>query len=341
MRRFSRASARLGPDSLTEHTDWAETVLRDYVLPELRPDVILNWITQPDGSQHTFGVGSPEALLTIRNDDRNIGLVLDKLEELGLLDQTNIFVVSDHGFGVDTFGVNLEKSLIDAGLKQSATSADVVVASSSQAALIHVENRDAGKIQRIVRHLQKQPWTSALFTRGRRHGGEAEDTPYGFVPGTFSLELIHQDNEERGGDILVTFDWSSDRNAFGVQGTDSTLVSEATGPRSGNASGHGSMSPWTVRNTWLAWGVDFKDAIVDRVPASNVDISPTIAAMFGLPTEGFDGRVLREALAGGVDHEKVPLEIRTYEVSTHDYSAVIQVTEVAHQRYIDKSWRIR
>lgn len=99
---------------------------------------------------------------------------------------------------------------------------------------------------------------------------------------------------------MLTFDWTSQRNAFGIEGTDTTLGS-TTGPLTGNASGHGSMSPWTVRNTWLAWGADFKDAIIDRTPASNVDVAPTILALHGLDARGLDGRVLREAIEGGVD----------------------------------------
>lgn len=128
--------------------------------------------------------------------------------------------------------------------------------------------------------------------------------------------------------------------AFGIPGTDTT-VAATTGPRSGNASGHGSMSAWTVRNTWFAWGADFKDGIVDRMPASNVDIAPTILALHGLDPSQLDGRVLREALVDGPDYEKIPLETRSFATFAHDgdYRAAIQVTLVAHQRYVDKSWR--
>jgi hypothetical protein len=55
-------------------------VLRDYVLPDLRPAVIFTWMSEPDHSQHGLGAGSPEALASIRNDDRQLGLVLDKLD---------------------------------------------------------------------------------------------------------------------------------------------------------------------------------------------------------------------------------------------------------------------
>jgi predicted AlkP superfamily pyrophosphatase or phosphodiesterase len=79
-------------------------VLREYVIPELKPDVVLAWISEPDYTQHGLGVGSPEAREILQNDDRNIGLILKKLEVLGLVDQTNIFFISDHGFGLVVFG---------------------------------------------------------------------------------------------------------------------------------------------------------------------------------------------------------------------------------------------
>lgn len=100
------------------------------------------------------------------------------------------------------------------------------------------------------------------------------------------------------------------------------------------------MNPWCVRNTWFAWGVDFKSGIQNRVPDSNIDIVPTIMALYGQDVSEYDGRVLAEALATGPDYEKIPLETRTYLTSSGNFEAAIQVTEVGHQRYIDKSWRL-
>jgi hypothetical protein len=41
---------------------WTEQALREYVLPEMHPRVIVDWMSPTDGAQHAHGVGSPEAL---------------------------------------------------------------------------------------------------------------------------------------------------------------------------------------------------------------------------------------------------------------------------------------
>jgi arylsulfatase A-like enzyme len=179
-----------------------------------------------------------------------------------------------------------------------------------------------------------------VFTAGRARTTPVE--PLGWAEGTFSLELIHAANDERGPDVVFTFPWTSAPNAFGVPGADYGVTAGATGPTTGARSDHGSMSPWTVRNTFLAWGVDFKRGATVRTPASNVDIAPTVLALLGVEARGLDGRVLLEALRGGPDEEQVAVETRVFTTSRGDgYAAAIQVSETPGQRYIDKSWRVR
>src|SRR6185503_14622867 len=108
---------------------WAERVLREYVLPELTPDVVINWLTEPDPSQHHVGVGSPESRAALRHDDAEIARVLESLEDLGLADRTDVLVASDHGFSTNTGGVDVTRALVEAGLKAAPGSADVILAS--------------------------------------------------------------------------------------------------------------------------------------------------------------------------------------------------------------------
>src|SRR5882757_4304157 len=339
LRRFPAPPSKAGAlDHFMEPITWTQRVLRDYVLPELKADVIINWMTEPDHMQHGLGAGSPEARQTIRNDDREVGLLLDRLRELGLADKTNIFVVSDHGFGQGTFGVDLTGELIKAGLKAGPNSDDVVLASSGQAVALHVRDRNPERIGNLVRFLQKQSWASVLFTAGKP--GASGVPIEGREPGTFALELVHMAHAERGPDIVLTFPWSSARNTHGVQGTDYGIA-RATGPSAARGGNHGSMSPWVVRNTFLAWGTDFKRATTVRNPASNVDLAPTLLALMNLDRDidltCFDGRVLSEAFADGPDEEKVAVAVRTHFVETPDgtYRAALQVTELDHQLYID------
>lgn len=347
--RFGPVPSTEGQGNANAKVDYAQGILRDYVIPELQPDVILNWITEPDGTQHRTAVGSPDSKATIRNDDRQIGLVLDRLEALGLEDDTNIMAISDHGFSLHDFNVNVAQELVTAGLKASLTSNDVVVANSGTS-LVHVKDRDPEKIKRVVAFLQQQPWADSLYTAARqpRDGDYRRDTsgpvkPRGWVPGTFSLELIHQANPERGADIIVTFPWTSRRNAFGVPGTSGNAGGGVTGPRTGPDSGHGSFSPWDIRNTMIGWGADFKDGERVTTPAGNVDIAPTILALSGVD-DGLrsDGRVLSEALEGGVDGSDVPVRTRTFNTRAGDYRSTVTVSEVrgGRYRYVDRSARV-
>ena len=338
-RRFGAPPKKGGArDHYTASVDWTMRVLGDYVLPELKPQVIFAWLTEPDHTQHAFGSNAPETVATIRNDDRQLGVIFDRLQALDLRDKTNIMVVSDHGFSHSVYGVNVRQELREAGFVPGVESEDVVIASSGQAVLLHVKNRDPVKIAEIATFLKMQPWCGVLFTAA----GATGPAHLGRVPGTFSLELIHLGGNPRSADIVLTFPWSSAANRFGAAGTDYQLVSvgSRTGPMDGTQSNHGSMSPWTVRNTMFAWGPDFKRGITLRTPSANVDVAPTVLHLTGVRSAGaLDGRVLREALAGGPDEEKLMVETRTLRVEEGVYRAALQITETSGKRYIDKSWR--
>jgi arylsulfatase A-like enzyme len=65
------------------------------------------WSRDPDGTQHnqgdslnqtTPGINGPTSLAAIKNADNDLAKIRDGLSALGLLDTTDIFVTSDHGF---------------------------------------------------------------------------------------------------------------------------------------------------------------------------------------------------------------------------------------------------
>jgi arylsulfatase A-like enzyme len=123
-----------------------------------------------------------------------------------------------------------------------------------------------------------------------------------------------------------------------VPGTDLAAVSAGGAPY---ASDHGSMSPWNVRSTFLAWGAGVKRGITAPAPAGNADVTPTVLDLLGLDGEaGLDGRVVAEALEGGPDPEQVAVETRIHIAAAGAYRAALQISTVDGRRYVDKSWRI-
>ena len=345
LKKFGAAPKKGGvKDRYDASVDWSMEVLREYVLPELKPNLVFTWMTEPDHIQHGLGAGAPASLAAIRNDDRQLGLLLKKLEALGIRDKTNIMVVSDHGFAQTVFEVNVGQTLLEGGLIPALDSGDVVIASSGQAIALHVKDHDVKRVQAIVEFLQRQAWCGVVFTNGKS-GAPAHE---GVIAGTFSLQFVHLGGHERSPDIVSTFPWSSAPNKHGVRGTEYNQVSgsDKTGAVDTSTANHGGIGPWTVRNTMLAHGPDFKQGVVVRTPTSNVDVTPTLLHLLGLATSPeMDGRVLTEALAAGPDQEQVVMETRSLRVrgvgGNSNYGAVLQTSEVGGKRYIDKAWRER
>jgi predicted AlkP superfamily pyrophosphatase or phosphodiesterase len=348
LKRFPPAPNQEKDEELfAERVEWTENVLKDFILPEVKPDVVINWFTEPDHAQHYYDVGSPEAMQMLRRADGAMASVLAKLRELGLYQSTDILVISDHGFSKYVYGVNIDQELINAGLKTGKDSDDVVTVGNEEVAFIHVKGRNREKVRAIVAYLQKQSWADVLFTAPTKmkaavSGLPTESISQGWVKGTFSLDIVHLWNPDISPDIIVTFPWTSQENRYGYPGTD-YQVGSYSGPIKGMKSSHGSISPWTMHSTMIACGPSFKSGVTSSVPVGNIDVVSTIIKLKDLlPDQEIDGRVIAEALKGGVDVEKVPRQTRSYNATSSDglCQAILQVSIVDGKTYIDKAWRV-
>jgi predicted AlkP superfamily pyrophosphatase or phosphodiesterase len=115
----SRGANGLAGDATKPGTLTANVLQQDYfaaattrvVLPMFKdrnkPFVLVFWSRDPDGTQHNQGdslnvlvpgINGPTSLAAIRNADDDLARIRAALNELGLLDSTNIIVTSDHGF---------------------------------------------------------------------------------------------------------------------------------------------------------------------------------------------------------------------------------------------------
>jgi predicted AlkP superfamily pyrophosphatase or phosphodiesterase len=331
--RFGTQMSDIGPPSLL----WTERVLRDYVLPEIRPRVVIDWLTEPDTTQHRTGVGSPDSLAVLRTMDQQVGLLTNKLREIGLGNTTDIIVTADHGFAAEPDPVDL-----NAMIQATGEAGKVIVASNGASVFLYAKDHDAEVIRKIVLELQKSDDVDLVFTNAQApKNATVECRPgreVGWVPGTFSLELVDQCRTTGAADVIVTFRWTSDKNAFGFPGSQKIASTDAR--RNVPArSGHGGLNPWMIHTPMILWGPDFKKQTVVQAPVANFDIAPTILALAGVQKPGsMSGRVIAEALVKSKrENSKVrPVKVQ---VRSGSYCASIQLTMLGHQRYIDRGER--
>lgn len=87
------------------------------VLENYMPNVLFLHLPMLDLWEHFYGPGAPIAIDTLKHADEQIGRMVDKLRELGIYEQTSIFVTSDHGFTETPKYVDLEAPLKEAGVE--------------------------------------------------------------------------------------------------------------------------------------------------------------------------------------------------------------------------------
>lgn len=88
------------PGSLPSQTAMCEYFVQqfvDYILPVKRPDLSMVWISEPDASMHTYGVGSRQHLEALAVADGLVKKIWDKVVTLGWKESTVMLVVGDHG----------------------------------------------------------------------------------------------------------------------------------------------------------------------------------------------------------------------------------------------------
>jgi arylsulfatase A-like enzyme len=317
LQRFGPVPPRATPNA-AQHRRAVDAYLA-FGVDDLRADVSILWLNDPDATAHAKGIGSEPARASIAAVDNEIGRIEDGLRAKGLLDRTNVIVTTDHGFSTHTGGFRLEAFVEPFAEKLPDGSRDIVVAEGA----IHFRGRpDPARTARVVAALQRRPEVGALFTRPRPGGG-----PEGVVPGTLSFDVARW-NHPRSGEILVSANWSADRNSAGYAGATT---------QSGVA-GHGATSPYDIHTTLMAAGPDFREHSVSSVPTSNVDIAPTVLRLLGLPVpQSMTGRVIEEGLRNGPAPSTVRVVQSTESAQTADgsYRLTAHVSAAAGRRYLD------
>lgn len=81
-----------------------------------RPRLVTVWFHGADGEAHRHGPGAPEVIESLREQDAQLGRLLQHLDALGRWSETTLIVVSDHGMTAIEHTVDLQGALDDAGV---------------------------------------------------------------------------------------------------------------------------------------------------------------------------------------------------------------------------------
>lgn len=314
--------ARLGPMPTktlpnTAQNAYVTRIITDVLLPQSPPHYLAFWHCDPDHTQHARGIGHPQTLRSLADADTNLGALLAALDRLGLAGETAVLITSDHGFSTISDRIALARWVAGAGLEHSPESADVAVLSD----MVYLAEPDDRHTAAIVAALARQPAVGPIFTGAR---GAA------VVPGTTALAAIGADGPHAP-DILFSPAWSDAPNEHGYPG--GTWSMSATGA---NVAGHGSISPWDIRNTLIAAGAGVRRGVVSAVPVGNLDLAPTILRLLGVSgSGGFDGRVIEEALAGEAGGHLPTVE--QFELLSEEAGRrqTVRFSRVGSARYLD------
>jgi len=322
----------LGPfaieSSKTDETrnSYATRALTEIMWRDGVPAFSLLWLSEPDMIQHDTSPGSEASLAAVRVSDRNLALVLDALAKKDARKNTDIFVVSDHGFSTIERAIDFPAELRKAGFdatkafKETPKRGQIMVVGNGGSILFYVTDHDHDVTARLIEWLQRSDFAGVIFARDK-------------FEGTFSLETARA-NTTDAPDVLVSLRWNSRPNRFGTPGQ---IIADNARP-AGEGS-HATLSEFDVHNTLIAAGPDFRERFTTSLPSSNVDIAPTVLHLLGLqPPQKFDGRILVEGMEEKA--ERIEALNKTIQASRKfpggEWQQHLRVSLVGETVYIDE-----
>jgi len=346
-----------------------------------KPFVLVFWSRDPDGSQHNQGdslnalvpgINGPTSLAAIRNADDDLARIRSALNELGLLDTTDIIATSDHGFSTiskesqtsstirtrfaDTPPGHLPLGFVALDLAH-ALNLPVIDPDDGYKTLGEGQHTKFGnafvggdrKNPRIVvavnggsdliyipdgdKSVARQV-VDALLTQDYV-SGLFVDSKLGKFPGTLSLDDIALEGSAVTPHPAIAVNFRSFDTVCGEPVLCTVEVAD-TVLQQGQGM-HGSFSRADTWNFMAMQGPDFKSQFVDPAPASNADLGRTIAQLMQLDVSDkgkLVGRVLSEALPNG-ELPAVTSHILISDPAPNGLATVINLQMVGDTRYYD------
>lgn len=321
------------PSSHLQRDSWTTKALTDFLWKDGVPALSILWLGEPDLTQHETAPGAPAALAVIKSADENLAAVLAVLDQSrvgGTRGATDVFVVSDHGFSTIERSIDLRKILNDAGFnaktefESEPKRGEIMLAGNGGSVLFYVIGHDKTITARLVELLQQSDFAGVIFTKDP-------------MEGTFGLTQANMNVPEGNEvpDVVMAFRWNDSKNQFGIPG-----MIDADWQRAAGKGTHATLSCFDIHNTLIAAGPDFRRGATVDLPTGNIDLAPTILAIFGItPPEKMDGRILCEAMAN-LDTPEAKAETKTIEATKNFPSGAwrqsLKISRVGSTVYLDE-----
>lgn len=273
----------------TARVDFAGRVLIEHVLPDLRPDVALLWLSEPDIAFHYLGLGHDATSAALRAADAVLGRVVAWRDAQPDAAEIAFVVLSDHGHVTGVGKRSLREELCRAGFRAGegmGPDTDIVVAPAAAPGLWL---RDPALASQLADWFAAQPWAGPLLARD----------PAILPPGrAFPLAALGSAHA-RSADLVATFAGGEASDDWGLPGTAGFDTSDV--PEGGGM--HGGLHRAELATVLVMQGGPVRAGAVARQPADLTDIAPTVLHLLGLPAEGMEGRPLLGALDAAADAE--------------------------------------
>ncbi len=372
-----------------DQQNWFLGVATQVLLPRFKqsgqPFVLVFWSRDPDGTQHnegdslnslTPGINGPTSLAAIRNASNDLGRLRQALHDLGLADNTDVFVTADHGFSTAAkqsatsaaakrtyldvpkgflppgfLSIDLAKALnlplhaangLDIDLAEGFRPKGYGQVLGPDPAHPRVIIADNGGTDELWLYGPDQPGLARAIVQALTTEDYVADIfvddALGKVPGALPTSLIGLKGASRTPTPSILVGFRSWSTGCPIP---SNCVAEVADTELQQGQGiHGAFHRGDTFNFMAAVGPDFKSGFVDTAPVSNADIAVTLAHVLGLPLHpqgALTGRVLDEALVGGPDAPPVALSEVRSDPAANGFVTQLDLSAAAGHTYYDEA----
>ncbi len=383
-----KAGSSIVPGTLAanvEQQNFFADVATQAVLPLFKdrnqPFVMVFWSRDPDGTQHNQGdslgrlipgINGPTSLAAIKNADDDLAKLQSALKQQGLDQDTDIILVSDHGFstiskesatswaatqsyqnvtpnllppgflaldlshalGLTLYDPDSKGTKVAAGA-YPARGNGLIGGDPTHPLIVVAANGGSDLVYLPTGDRDLAAKIVAALSAQDYVSGLFVDDSLGPISGTLPLSAIAL----KGSAITPMPAIAVSFRSFALGCDDPTICGVEvadTGLQQGQGM-HGSFSRADTRNVMGAAGPSFRQQFEDNAPASNADIGKTIAHLLALRISDkgkLVGRVLSEAMPNGAMPLAEPVTLRS-EPDAEGHVTVVLSQIVGDTRYFD------